>query len=138
MLRRYPFSLLLAAAIWYVSLIPVPEVDFGHFSWFDKLVHSCMYGALALLVWAEHLAHTHPFRWRRAVVPAVVLPVVMGALVEVAQATLTDCRSGDPFDALANGVGVLCAWGIAAALRCLYVKCVKNQNNRATDHTKKS
>ena len=131
MLRRYPLSLLLAAAIWYASLMPVPEVDFGHFSWFDKLVHFGMYTALSLLIWAEHTLHVRPFSWRRAVVPALVVPAAMGALVEVAQATLTDCRSGDPFDAAANCLGVASAWAVVAVLRCLYIKCVLPRKKRA-------
>lgn len=120
MIRRYPLSLLLAAAIWYVSLMPVPEVNFGHFSWFDKLVHFGMYCALSLLVWAEYAFHHRPFAWRSALVPAVVMPVAMGALVEVAQATLTDCRSGDPLDALANSLGAAFAWAVAALVRFLW------------------
>lgn len=138
MLCRYPLSLLLAAVIWYVSLMPVPEVSFGHFSWFDKLVHFCMYGVLALLVWTEHTVHCRPFRWRKAVVPAVVLPMAMGALVEVAQATLTDCRSGDPMDALANSLGTACAWGIVCFVRRIYLFIIRNRLKQMPENFQKS
>ena len=36
-------------------------------------------------------------------------PVCFGGLVEVLQATLTTCRSGDWLDFVADAVGVLCA-----------------------------
>lgn len=43
----------------------------------------------------------------------LLLPISQGCLVELAQAYLTTCRSGDWFDALCNTLGVLIGAGIA-------------------------
>ena len=42
----------------------------------------------------------------------LLLPISQGCLVELAQAYLTTCRSGDWFDALCNTLGVLIGAGI--------------------------
>ena len=48
----------------------------------------------------------------------LLLPISQGCLVELAQAYLTTCRSGDWFDALCNTLGVL----IGAGIRKLIIK----------------
>ena len=46
----------------------------------------------------------------------LLLPISQGCLVELAQAYLTTCRSGDWFDALCNTLGVLIGAGIGKLL----------------------
>jgi hypothetical protein len=44
----------------------------------------------------------------------VFCPIIMGGLIELAQANLTTCRSGDFFDFVCNSLGVLlgCCLGL--------------------------
>lgn len=48
---------------------------------------------------------------------AVVLPILMSGAIELAQAYLTTCRSGDWWDFAANSLGVLLALGLAVVYR---------------------
>jgi VanZ family protein len=45
-------------------------------------------------------------RGKRTII-LLLIPIFQGLLVELAQAYLTTCRSGDWFDALCNTLGVL-------------------------------
>lgn len=107
-LKQYPLSWACVAIIWVLCLIPIPETPLSNISMIDKWTHFVMYGGLCLLVWGEH-AYRHPtldkrFLWTWA----FAAPLVMGGLVEVAQATCTGGRrSGDVVDWLADGIGVL-------------------------------
>ncbi len=103
----YPCSILLIVAIWVVCMIPMPETPLSDFSFIDKWTHFVMYGSLTLCLFVEYAVRHRRLELRRLFVGAVVLPVVMGVLIEVAQATLTTCRSGDVWDAICNSLGVL-------------------------------
>ena len=97
-LKKYPYTLLLALAIWVVCLIPIPDIPVKEISFIDKWTHFLMYGTLTLVMLRER----HAFSWT-----VLLLPVIQGVLIELAQAYLTTCRSGDWFDALCNTLGVL-------------------------------
>lgn len=132
MLKDYKFSLFIATVIWIVCLIPVPETPLDDVRFIDKWTHFVMYGTLTFAIWWEYCrSHKRttpeapqqrkPFSWRRLSIIGIVLPAVMGCLVEVAQATLTTCRSGDVFDAICNALGVLLAAGISALVKVVRV-----------------
>lgn len=115
-ITRYPLTLICVAAVWYLSMYRVQPPPVHLFSWFDKLVHFCMYGAISSLVWFEHWrAHAKTLR-SHAALGAIVCPIVMGGLVELAQAYLTTYRTGDWFDFIANSLGVCAASAIAWAI----------------------
>ncbi len=109
MWKRYPFSLLLALCIVVVSLVPIPETPLEDIPFYDKWTHFLMYGTLSLVVWWEYLRRGERVKWTEAVAVAVVAPVVLSGLLELAQAYLTTCRSGDWLDFAANSVGVALA-----------------------------
>ncbi len=99
-------SLLIAV----VSLIPVPEVPrLDDVPFLDKWVHFVMYGALALAAWFDLCRSRCTLTFGRVFWFAIVLPIVWGGLMELGQAYLTTCRSGDWLDFAANSVGVLLA-----------------------------
>ena len=120
-LRQYPLTILLALVIWVVCLIPVPETPLNDVSFIDKWTHFVMYAVLTLVLLYEH---RRALRSDVNVTPAghkksnsgsawlLLLPISQGCLVELAQAYLTTCRSGDWFDALCNTLGVLIGAGI--------------------------
>ena len=101
-LRRYPISCFLIACI----VLPIPDVKMAEdIPLADKWTHMVMYGVLTSAVW---------FETRRAglslsalrVCLLFLLPVALGGLLELAQAYLTTCRSGEWLDFVANTIGV--------------------------------
>ena len=105
-LRRYPISCFLIACIVLLSLLPIPDVKMAKdIPLADKWTHMVMYGVLTSAVW---------FETRRAglslsalrVCLLFLLPVALGGLLELAQAYLTTCRSGEWLDFVANTIGV--------------------------------
>ena len=112
--KKYPISCLLVAVIWVVCMVPVPETPLNEINLIDKWTHFVMYGVLTVVIWWEYKRRHDKICWKRLVVGGVLCPVLMGVLVELAQAYLTTCRSGDWFDALCNSMGVVLGAGIAA------------------------
>ena len=124
-LAHYPFTLLCVTAVWYLSLYRVTPPPVHLFSWFDKLVHFCMYAGISTLAWTEYGRRHHTAEACPVLLGAVLAPVLMGGLVELAQAYLTTYRSGDWCDFLANALGVL-----AASALCTAVYARKGKWNR--------
>ncbi len=105
-LRRLWVAAILAlvAAIVAGSLAPQQPVGPEHIS--DKLGHYFAYFALALAV----SGISTPRRlWRH-----MLACFLLGALLEVAQAVLTEHRSAEWADLAANAAGIATAWLIAA------------------------
>ena len=115
---RYPLSVITALAIWVVCMIPIPETPLDDVSFIDKWTHFVMYGTLTVVIWVEYALRHKVVAWRRLTALGVVLPVVMGCAVELAQAYLTTCRSGDWIDALCNAMGVLLGAAIGGSVIC--------------------
>lgn len=106
-LCRYPFSLLVAVGITVASLVPVPEVRLAEdVPLADKWVHMIMYGTLTLTIWVEYLRQHRTPKWTRLMLLGVAAPVVMSGIIELMQAYLTTCRSGEWLDLAANTIGV--------------------------------
>ena len=119
-MKNYPLSSLLVAAIWVVCLIPVPETPLNEINFFDKWTHFVMYGTLTSVIWFEYIRRhkkSKTFRWKALLMGGVLCPVIMGGLIELAQAYLTTCRSGDWFDFLCNSLGVLLGCILGLILR---------------------
>jgi VanZ family protein len=111
--KKYPQSVAVIIVIWVLCMIPVPETPLNEINFIDKWTHFAMYGALTLVIWHEYRKRHTMTNWCRLIFGGVLCPIVMGVLVEVAQAYLTTCRSGDWFDAVCNTLGVLLGTGIA-------------------------
>ena len=87
------------------SMLPallLPDVPQGG----DKVQHLLGYFVLAAVA-------VQLFAGRKALLRAGGGLVAMGVLIEVAQGTLTATRAMDPWDALANTLGVLAGLGTA-------------------------
>ncbi|MBR1632062.1 MAG: VanZ family protein [Paludibacteraceae bacterium] len=107
--RRGLPSIIVAAMIAVVCLVDLhgAEQQLPTFEGMDKLVHALMFAVLTLAL-AFDLRQT---RWRRSAPGLLIPPAVYGALIEVLQATLTDVRSGDWLDWIADIAGALTAFG---------------------------
>lgn len=88
-----------------LSLLPPLPLDGPPGS--DKLGHVIAYFCLA--AWAAML-----FRGVRALARAGLALFLLGAMLEVLQATLTESRQGDLRDLLADTVGLLAGLAVAA------------------------
>lgn len=105
-LKKQPLSCLEVAAIWVVCMIPVPETPLSDVAFIDKWTHFLMYGTLVAVIMAEYGHRKSVIQWRRFLIGGLLMPIVMGGLVELTQAYLTNgVRSGDWLDFVANTTG---------------------------------
>ena len=107
-IMAYPFATCLILVIWVVCLMPVPETPLNNLTLFDKWAHISMYAVLCLVMWAEYLRRHQKLNKTRLFIGAFLAPLLMGGLIELAQANCTGGnRSGDWLDIAANSIGVV-------------------------------
>ena len=85
------------------SLLPGPVIETYVFN--DKLEHAFAY--FVLTFWLTGIVERRRYLW------VALIPVVLGALMEIAQGRLTTTRYADPHDLLANLAGIAVALGLA-------------------------
>ena len=128
--RIYPLSLLIIIAIVLLSLLPFNDVRIAaQVPFADKWTHMVMYFTLTAVVWAEHLYRNAQPRWGYLLGCGVLGSVVLGGLMELAQAYLTTYRSGDWWDFAADCVGVAAGTLVGAALTPITAKRRAGQKN---------
>ena len=108
-LKNYPFSLIVIAAIIYLSFFTPPENDMPTIPFMDKIAHLCMYGGLTTVLWSEYFWCHKKIQWSHLSIGGIFCPIVMSGLIEIGQSTLTDTRSGEWWDLAANTCGVFLA-----------------------------
>lgn len=106
-IRKYPLSLLVIAAILFLSLFNPPKTKLDPITGIDKIAHVCMYGGLELIIWIEYLRHHKNLNWVKILVFGIIAPIALGGLMEIAQMKLTQGRSGEWADLWADIIGVL-------------------------------
>lgn len=106
-LKRYPISLLTIIVIWILCLIRIPETPISNIRFIDKWTHFAMYGGLCTIMWIEYLRFHPALHPAKIILYAIIAPILMSGMIELAQAYCTTCRSGDWLDFAANSVGVL-------------------------------
>ena len=109
-LKTYPLTLLTVAVICYLSFFTPPQTELDNISNIDKLVHTCMYGGLSILIWWEYLRKHDTICWKRFIPISVVFPIMMSGIIELLQAYCTTNRSGEWLDFTANSFGVVLAF----------------------------
>lgn len=110
--RRYPITFLLAFAIVLLSLLPIPDVRMPvEVPLVDKWTHMVMYGVLTLVIWLEYIRAHRQMRGLRLLSLAFLAPIAMGGALELMQAYLTTCRSGEWLDFVANSIGAVVGAG---------------------------
>ena len=109
-LRRYRLTLVCAAVVLYLCLMPSPTMPVAQVPFADKWTHVVLFFTVCTVMWAEFWrSHTRHTKASRHVWIGVVLPAAFGGAIEIAQAHLTTTRSGDWLDFAADCVGVLLA-----------------------------
>ena len=122
-IKRYPFSCVLIATIWYLSLLfKAPETPLDNVKLIDKWVHFIMYGGTFTVLWIEYIRqHQKPDYWK-LLIWAFIAPIVMSGLIELLQEYCTETRNGDWIDLLANAIGVTLAAVIGLMLLHLHAR----------------
>lgn len=110
-IARFWPSALVVVFILYATLSsdPTGDVELMLFPHADKLVHAIMFGGLTGAV-AFDLRRSGHALTRRLMLAVAAGVAVFGALDEFAQALLTEVRSGDEFDWLADLAGIAVAY----------------------------
>ena len=50
LIKKYPLTTVLVAALWVVCIIPIPETPLSHVSMMDKWTHIVMYFVLSIVI----------------------------------------------------------------------------------------
>lgn len=119
-IKKYPISCALLVLIWVACFIDVPDTPLKNVTLIDKWTHITMYLVLGLAVgWEGTLRHSKA-DVAGLVIKVLVLPALMGGLIEVLQANCTGGRrSGEWLDFAADAVGAAVALAICIPVaRC--------------------
>lgn len=106
-INTYPLTIFILAVILFLSLFNPPETDMKTITNIDKLAHICMYGGLELILWAEYLKHHNKLSAKKLILLALIAPILFSGCMELAQLMLTENRSGEWMDMIANTIGVV-------------------------------
>ena len=128
-IKRYPLSLVVIAAILYLSFFKPPKQDIIHVSNLDKFVHFCMYAGFCTVVWLEYFLSHKGVSRKRVFWGAVVGPIVFSGLIEVMQGYLTSYRGMDYYDFVFNTLGVISALFFARYVLRSRVVAYKEKRN---------
>lgn len=104
---QYKFTILMAMAIALLSLVPgnnMPASFLFAIPHIDKIVHMCMYAALAFVALSES-RRDHPRLGMHALLLFAFF--FLSAIIEILQATVVAARSAEWFDLLANFTGLI-------------------------------
>lgn len=116
LVRNYPMTTVLVAAIWVVCIVPIPENPLSHVSMMDKWTHIVMYFVLTIVIAYEQQKQ----RKKLLTAYSILLPPLMGGVLELVQEYCTGgTRSGDWIDFAADVLG--CA--LATVICILLARC---------------
>lgn len=128
-MKQYIFTTITTVGIVVLSTMPIPEnPPLGDVPLIDKWVHMVMYAGLAFLMWVDHVVRSkRQYTWMVRSIMALYA-VLLGGLMELVQAYLTTCRSGDWIDFEADAIGAVLGVAICMVFDRLKIKGkVKNE-----------
>ena len=108
MLKKLIFiaTLLYTSALALVCLIRLNNLPDVGVSFGDKIFHFLAY-ALLMLLWFSTFLYNVKLKPNKAIISAFLFSVIFGIIIEVLQGTVTDFRSLDVYDVVANTLGAL-------------------------------
>lgn len=110
-IKKYPFSLVVIAAVIYLSFFKPPSTELSSIPYMDKMVHFCMYFGMSGVLWLEflrvHRSYSAPM-WH-AWAGAFLCPILFSGSIELLQQYCTSYRGGDWMDLAANAAGATLA-----------------------------
>lgn len=113
MIRKNKFSIIISLLILYLSLANAKTFEnagFFDIPYLDKFVH---FGLYFLFMGIIILEHRKSFINTRQIILFALIPVVFGALIELAQSGFTETRKADILDIMFNTAGTasaVCIW----------------------------
>ena len=110
-LIRYHKTLCILLMITILSLMDTSGIEprsLVTIPYFDKIVHFIMYFTLAFTLMFEYYLH-HKYKITKGI-QVLILPLIWGAIMEIAQFLLTNYRGAEWKDMLANTVGIIIAY----------------------------
>lgn len=123
LLKQFRFTVLCVLLIWYLCLFRPPHIHtFDNILFFDKWVHISMYLGTCSVFWVEYLYSQHHWSTTRLAIVAIICPIAMSGVIELAQEYLTTYRSGDWVDFAANSTGVLLALVVLWVMKKVHPK----------------
>jgi len=126
-IRNYKYSILVALAIIILSTIPVPEVKpLEEVPLIDKWVHFLMYAALSASMWLDRKLLHLPISASYFIL-MLLLPSLLGGLLELVQAYLITCRSGEWLDAVADAIGTVIGTVVCYFISLIWEKKTSTQ-----------
>ena len=89
-------------------LLSLPGTSFPTFKFWnpDKIAHFLLFGMQFLLLWIAMMLPSPRHRLSASLTRASLFTIIFGALSEVYQGVFTS-RMADPYDILANAIGVV-------------------------------
>lgn len=125
-IRRYKYSVLVALVITILSTIPIPEVKpLEGVPLIDKWVHFVMYASLSIAMWIDQKNAHQPLSPTFYLL-MIVLPSCLGGILELVQAYLTTCRSGEWLDVIADTIGA-----VIGTVGCFIIGLIWNRKTSA-------
>lgn len=126
-IKTYPLSLLTTLAIIILSVMPFPEIKMAQdIPLADKWVHFVMYGGLSLVVWFEMARSENKSGIKKAAMQlllwGLVMPALLGGILEFVQEYLTTTRSGDVWDFIADAIGAALGTILGLGVRMMVKK----------------
>ena len=113
-----PLVIFYALTLTLLSLVHIGDIpDLGS-SFDDKIYHVIAYFVFMLLVYNYYRSKDTS---NKTVISAIVV-VLYGIIIEVLQNIVTSYRTFDPYDALANALGVILAVAVLRFLNTLKLK----------------
>ena len=127
-LKRYFWATLVTTAIIVLSTIPIPEeAPLSDVPLIDKWVHMLMYAGLTLTIWFDHVARNkQAISWKHYLF-GFLYATLLGGLMELVQAYLTTCRSGDWIDFEADAIGAIIGIGLSILANKIWAEKISVQ-----------
>lgn len=108
-LKRYPLACFCILLTWYLCLFKPPHTRLDEIQNIDKIVHVTMYLGTCTIIWIEYLRSHFREQTRKIILWAIIAPILMSGVIELAQEYCTEARSGEWADFAANSTGVVLA-----------------------------
>lgn len=128
-LKENLLTVLVTAIIITLSTIPIPEkAPMSDVPLIDKWVHMLMYMGLVFVMWFDHVARNKRVAKRKHFLFMFLYATLLGGLMELVQAYLTTCRSGDWVDFEANAIGAAIGVGLSLLVNKIWEERISAQN----------
>lgn len=111
-------SIIVGIGILYVSLVRDPGISLPSIDGADKWVHGLMYAILGIAIYWDSIRQKMS-GWLLWLI-AMVLPMVYGGIIEIAQERWFAPRSGEWMDWLADCIGVVVGVVLVMIIKRLY------------------